>query len=212
MSWFFEDNDGVKTEKNDVVPLKKDPIIKVERPAEWPKPPSYFGTIASTVKEPTIDTSSNSMYGKLKSLTDFDNTDVGQILNKYLLPLASVNLDEATKFDIAMKQAAAHEGLTKEKVLSTFDGLNSILITQQNGFNTSVNSFEAGEIQAKKEAIGQVTAQINDLSNQLTKLSMDVAAAQSKEDNTKKDFNAAMSLRTSELNTQKAKYQSILKG
>src|SRR3954469_22374900 len=73
-------------------------------------------------------------YHRILSKTDFDATEAGATIQKFLQPLANLPMDAALKFKTAVAQAKAQNGLTEEKIISALDGLKATLRKEQDAF------------------------------------------------------------------------------
>jgi hypothetical protein len=158
-----------------------------------------------------VVTENTEVYSRIVSKTDFDQTQAGQILNKYLAPLANIPLDPSMKLKTAVAQAV-NDGLTVEKVLATFDGLKVALQNEVQAFNDAASGQTDHEVTARTTRIQQIQQQIADLNTQLQQLSNDLVAAQSKISTATQQFSMAASRRGIELDQQKAQYAAMLKG
>src|ERR1700722_14014375 len=110
--------------------------IAVVRPSEKA---TYYSSAVSPVLTPSAP--SGGIYQDLKSKTNFDQTDVGKVIQSYLAPLAGVTMDEATRFSVAIKMAGHKDNLTSFVILATFDKLKETLKIESDCFNEGDNSF-----------------------------------------------------------------------
>jgi hypothetical protein len=149
-------------------------------------------------------------YQNLLKKTNFDSTEAGKTLQKYLHPLESVPLDPGTKNKMALAQAREIEGLTADKVLATFDGLKVTLKQEEDHFNDLMSQAQAKEVDGRQAQINSLSEEINAKQAQLVQLSTDMASMQNKIQQKKMEFSSAVQTRASELDQQKAHYQGIL--
>ena len=169
-------------------------------PQSWPPAP------ASTM------TDNPDVYNQILQKTNFDQTDAGQILQKYLTPLASIPMDQSQKFKVALAQATAQEGLTADKIIATFNGLLVALQNETSGFGDYVTQQTDQEVTQRSKQITDIQTQINQLQQQLAQLSTELVTAQSKISVVTNQFSMASSRRKIELEQQQAQYAAMLKG
>jgi hypothetical protein len=155
---------------------------------------------------------------KLRDKTNFDATEVGALLRKFLVPLEGLGLDEKTKYKAALATANAQQGLTADKVLETFDTLLTTLHGEQGNFQRALDQFESKEIKDRQNRLKQVSDQIaqkkkelEDLTAQLSVVSGQLARAQQDEQQVQNDFSKAMQARATEISQQKERYSTLLK-
>lgn len=196
---------------------KVEPTIQaaVVQPVAQPMPIStiYAQKTAAPMQAVATSPSDNSdLYQQIKDKTDFDKTSPGQILQKYLAPLAPIPMDQSQKFKVALAQAQAQEGLTVDKVLDTFDGLLNQLKTEQDNFNTAASQQNDQEVVKRNSQISEINSQIQQLQSQLGQLSNDVIQAQNKISVATNQFSMASSRRQLEITQQKQQYAVLLKG
>jgi hypothetical protein len=168
-------------------------------PQPWPSTPT-----------PTL-TENSDIYQQIHDKTDFDQTSAGQILQKYLAPLANIPMDQGQKYKVALAQASAQEGLTVDKVLATFDGLKVALQNEVSTFNELAAQRLDHEVNQRNAQITDVQAQIQQLQAQLQQLSNDAVSAQSKISTASNQFSMAAQRRGIELDQQKVQLANALK-
>ena len=187
----FEDEDTPPPKKpNAVIPLK--PV-----PGPVPVPASSRNNVA---------------YAKLLEKTAFETTATGATFMKYLDPLKGLPIDEHAKYKAAVAQASAQEGLTVERILATFDGLQQALKDETQHFAETTETWSQQQVGDKKRQLSDLQAQIATLTAKFGDLNREIDAAQSKIESAKQQFQDAVNLRASELNEQKGKYTTLLKG
>ena len=160
------------------------------------------------------------VYQRILAKTNFDSTQVAATIHKYLDPLVAISsLDERTRFKTAVIQAKAQEGLTQEKILATFDGLKVALQNEQESFATSAQTTREREItdrqkrvQEATDEIAQKQREIAQLQQRLTEMTSELLAAQGKIQHAESQFAMAVQRRALEIDQEKAKYASLLKG
>lgn len=202
------------------------PIIENSRPVGnpvnvVPVTTGYIQPASTTYYQPTVgtnDVSQNDAYITLCQTVNFDTTEVGTALHKYLDPLANLaNINESTKFMMAWAQVQSIDHVTKERFLATFDGLIQALGQQSTSFNDFIQNQTETMIVPKNQKMTDLTAKLSELQKQM----QDTAAELNQTANEKADaegkiakavsqFNSALSLRTNEINADKAKYQNLL--
>lgn len=195
-SLIFDEDDKPKA----AAPVATIPHVYQPQPAPNP--------VANTLVSGTA-ASSSMAYETLRAKTDFDSTDVGQIVAKYSRPLITVLTDEKLRCKAAAAQAA-NEGVSKEKILATFDGLKVTLDGENQAFLASANSQENTGITQKQQEIRELSSQMSEIQHQITALGRDVSDAQSHINKVKFDFNAAYSRRLRELENEKSHYVDML--
>ena len=151
------------------------------------------------------------VYRRILAKTDFDATEIGTTIQKFLQPLANLPMDSALKFKTAVAQAKAINGLTDDKILATFDDLKVALHKEQDAFSIKAQQFSQREISGRSARIGEITAQINQLQQELGQLSTELVDAQGKAAHAQGQFTAALERRGSEIEQQKAQYVALLK-
>jgi hypothetical protein len=160
------------------------------------------------------------VYQRILAKTDFNATQVAQIIHKYLDPLAQIAaLDERTRFKTAVVQAKAQEGLTQEKILATFDGLKVALQNEQESFSASASATKQREIDDRQKKVQEVTdaiaqkqREISQLQQRLSEYTTDLVGAQGKIQRAESQFAIAVQRRALEIDQEKAKYASLLQG
>jgi hypothetical protein len=185
-------------------------------PAVAPIPATILPGIGFTPKTygaaPATMTENPDLYNQILQKTDFDQTTAGQLLQKYLAPLANIPMDQSQKFKVALAQASAQEGLTADKVIATFDGLLVSLQNETSAFSDAVSAQTDHEVTQRQSQIADIQTQIQQLQQQLTQLSTDSVTAQSKISVATNQFSMISQRRKLELEQQKAQYAAMLKG
>lgn len=160
------------------------------------------------------------VYQRILAKTNFDSTPIAATIHKYLDPLAAIaSLDERTRFKTAVVQAKAQEGLTREKILATFDGLKVALRNEQESFTASAQTTREREIADRQKRVQEATdeiarkqSEIAQLQQRLTEMTSELLGAQSKIQRAESQFAAAVQRRVAEIDQEKAKYASLLQG
>lgn len=160
------------------------------------------------------------IYERILAKTNFDATQVAATIHKYLDPLVAIpSLDERTRFKTAVIQAKAQEGLTKEKILATFDGLKVALQNEQESFTASAQATKEREITDRQKRVQETTneiarkqSEITQLQQRLAEMTDELLGAQSKIQHAESQFAIAVQRRTAEIDQEKAKYASLLQG
>lgn len=176
-------------------------------------------TVSSALQTATpLSVVDGSVYQKLKEKTDFSNTAVGQTIQKYLVPLAKIPLDEQSKFKAALAQARAIEHLTDDQILREFDQLAAVLQTEANGFQNSAHQFEVmsvtgGEAQLKEleQKIVEKQTELGQLLEKKKRDQAEVAAARMRLDQKNAEFATAMKTRAAEIAQEKGHMEGVLK-
>lgn len=160
------------------------------------------------------------IYERILAKTNFDATQVAATIHKYLDPLVAIpSLDERTRFKTAVIQAKAQEGLTKEKILATFDGLKVALQNEQESFAASAQATKEREITDRQKRVEETTneiarkqSEIAQLQQRLAEMTSELLGAQSKIQHAESQFAIAVQRRAAEIDQEKAKYASLLQG
>ena len=163
---------------------------------------------------------SEHVYKKILAKTDFQATPIAATIHKYLDPLSAIpSMDERTRFKTAVVQARAQEGLTEEKILATFDGLKVALQNEQESFAATAETTKEREITNRQKKVQEVTdaiaakqREISELQQQLSEMSTDLVEAQGKIQRAQSQFTIAAQRRAVEIDQEKTKYASLLKG
>jgi hypothetical protein len=195
--------------KSDLTKAPAKPTVVVQ--AAPPPTPVTTPPPDSVLSSPTSYTSSPE-YKELYDKTDWQKTTVGAMVQKYLEPLSSLALDEHNKLKVALAQAHAQDGLTPEKFLAVFDGLEHAVQSEVAAFKASAQKFTEQEVTARKNQIDKLTAQLNDLQQQLAKLATEKDAAVQKISHACLSFQTAADNRSVELKELKARYTALLQG
>jgi uncharacterized protein YoxC len=168
-------------------------------------------TFAQPKLTPSTVAEDDDVYRRILARTDFDATEAGATVQKFLAPLASLPMDTALKFKTAVAQASAQTGLTAEKVLGTFDQLEAALDQERDAFTRKAQQFAEREVNGRSQRINEITAQIGKLQQELSTLSTELVQAQTKAAHAEGQFTAAVERRRSEIEQQKAQYAALLK-
>lgn len=163
---------------------------------------------------------SERVYKKILAKTDFQATPVAATIHKYLDPLSAISsLDERTRFKTAVVQAKAQEGLTEEKILATFDGLKVALQNEQESFAATAEATKEQEVTNRQKKVQEITdaiaakqKEISQLQQRLSQMSTDLVEAQSKIQRAESQFTIAAQRRAVEIDQEKAKHITLLKG
>jgi chromosome segregation ATPase len=160
------------------------------------------------------------VYQRILAKTNFDSTQIAATIHKYLDPLGAISsLDERTRFTTAVVQAKAQEGLTKEKILATFDGLRVALHNEQESFTASAQTTREREITDRQKRVQEATdeiarkqSEIAQLQQRLSEMTTELLDAQGKIQRAESQFAAAVQRRAAEIDQEKARYASLLQG
>jgi septal ring factor EnvC (AmiA/AmiB activator) len=160
------------------------------------------------------------VYQRILAKTNFETTQVAATIHKYLDPLSAIpSLDERTRFKTAVIQAKAQEGLTKEKILATFDGLKVALQNEQESFAASAEATKQHEVADREKRVQEVADEIKQkqqeiaqLQQRLSEMATELAGAQGKIQRAESQFAIAAQRRALEIDQEKAKYASLLQG
>jgi chromosome segregation ATPase len=201
-----------------------------------PKPDSKSQPQASVIASPAVPTGSiahhsvmsmqpmseevEHVYQRIFAKTNFDSTQIASTIHKYLDPLGAISsLDDRTRFMTAVVQAKAQEGLTKEKILATFDGLKVALQNEQESFTASAQTTREHEITDRQKRVQEATdeiarkqSEIAQLQQRLSEMTSELLAAQGKIQRAESQFATAVQRRAAEIDQEKARYASLLQG
>src|SRR5215472_7549208 len=157
-----------------------------------PSPAAPAGNAAphSAVSVQPMSEEVEHVYQRILAKTSFDSTQIAVTIHRYLDPLVAIpSLDERTRFKTAVIQAKAQEGLTKEKILATFDGLKVALQNEQESFTASAQATKEREIADRQKRVQDATdeiarkqSEIAQLQQRLTRMTSELLAAKTKID------------------------------
>lgn len=172
--------------------------------------PAPISTPAVHVSIPSV-ADNDETYARLLAKTDFDATEIGATIQKFLAPLANLPMDANLKFKTAVAQAKAINGLSEDKILATFDSLKVALHKEQDAFATKAQQFAEREVNGRSARINEITSQIKQMQQELGQLSTELVEAQGKAARAQGQFTAALERRSSEIEQQKAQFAALLK-
>jgi uncharacterized coiled-coil protein SlyX len=167
-------------------------------------------TAPDTVAHPPMSEETEHVYQRILAKTSFEATQVAATIHKYLDPLSALpSLDERK----------AQEGLTKEKILATFDGLKVALQNEQESFAASAEATKQQEIDNRQKKVQEITdtiaqkqKEIAQLQQRLSDITTELVGAQGKIQRAESQFTIAAQRRALEIDQEKAKYVSLLQG
>ena len=146
---------------------------------------------------------SDDAYQRLLAKTDFTQTSVFQAINKHLAPMATLALDDKTKFSIALKQAQALDGVDPSAISVVFDQVKSTLQAESDKFSQTVQAKTATDVDAKNQKAQELSAQVKQLTEE-------AFAAQQKLQDAQHRFDVALKTRLDEISQEQTKYASLL--
>lgn len=158
------------------------------------------------------DPAASAAYDKLKAKLSFENSPAGIALNKYLTPLLTVPIEEHAKYKAAIAQGQATEGLTADTVIDAFDTLSAQLSEEVKRFREAAASADRSEVGDKTAKIASLDDQITALQVQQKALQNEVAASRAKINQAQQDFTAAADRISQELAREQNRYRQLLKG
>lgn len=172
------------------------------RPA--PSAAPYRAPVASpsSYSVPTGSGETNEAYDRLLASTQFESTDVGQILQKYLEPLKNVPMDPTIRMKTAIAQATAIDKITQEQIIAAFDRMGISLTNEQSSFETWKRN--------KESLVTELSNRISDLQKQINDTSVELSTQQTKLSVGQSKFSVAMQRRRAEIEQQAAQYRSYL--
>jgi hypothetical protein len=183
-------------------PAKAAPAAPAPHPQTLSPAPIAAPTSAPVVTDMAADHSDDA-YQRLAARSDFLSTSVFQAINKYLAPMASLAIDDKTKFNIAIKQAQAQDGLDPAAVNAVFEQCKKTLNDLSAQFAQNVANKTASDVDAKKK-------QAEDLQAQVQQLTEDAFAAKQRIDTAQHKFEVALQTRLNEITQEQSKYASLL--
>lgn len=193
-------------------PIASTPYISTPIPSTFTTPPTETPQATGT------DAGIAQFLQALKDKTDFDQTPVGQQLAEHMAPVADLPISDAQKLGVAIK-AGAKDGLTKEKILDTLQGLSSVLVAEKNAFNASADRMMTAEVDSRKQQIQAEADKQEDLKRQIaasqqvqTELTSAMIDAQGSIQRKQAQFQAAYDSRSIDLTAAISKYTSLLQG
>lgn len=185
-----------------------------------PVPAPANNTGYQTMSGQPMSEETEHVYQRILAKTNFNSTQVAATIHKYLDPLSEMaSMDERTRFKTAVIQAKAQEGLSKEKILATFDGLKVALQNEQESFAASAAATKQKEIDDRQKKVQEVTdaiaqkqKEIAQLQQRLSDVTTELVGAQGKIQRAESQFTIAAQRRALEIDQEKAKYVSLLQG
>jgi predicted nucleic acid-binding Zn-ribbon protein len=185
-----------------------------------PVPTAGNNTAYQTMSGQPMSEETEHVYQRILAKTNFNSTQVAATIHKYLDPLSEMaSMDERTRFKTAVIQAKAQEGLSKEKILATFDGLKIALQNEQESFAASAAATKQKEIDDRQKKVQEVTdaiaqkqKEIAQLQQRLSDVTTELVGAQGKIQRAESQFTIAAQRRALEIDQEKAKYVSLLQG
>jgi hypothetical protein len=159
-----------------------------------------------------VTSSKNAAYSTLLEKTNFDTTNAGAALMKYLEPLKALPIDEHAKYKAAAAQAAATAGVTVVGILATFDGLKRTLQEETRQFDAEASNTANEQVGDKRARRNEISTEIAALQREDEQLRKDIDVAQARIDTARKQFQDAVELRGQELDGQKAALTRLLQG
>src|SRR6266567_1775334 len=183
-------------------------------------PPAESSSSYQLANTQPLSEETEHVYQRILAKTNFNATQVAATIHKYLDPLSEMSsLDERTRFKTAVIQAKAQEGLSKEKILATFDGLKIALQNEQESFAASAAATKQREIDDRQKRVQEVTdaiaqkqKEIAQLQQRLSDVTTELVGAQGKIQRAESQFTIAAQRRALEIDQEKAKYVSLLQG
>lgn len=188
----------------------KHAVFEDEGPAETkakPEPtPAVAYAIPAVAPSYSTATTNSDVYQSICAGSQFEDTESGKVLNKFLGPLAAIS-DTVMPPAIKVKSAMALAGvsLTPQAVLMEFDNLEVELRGMENTFKSQSEEFSKSEIDDKQKQLVETTQTV-------ARLQMEIAQATQRLQQNTVEFNAAMQRRRMELGNQKSQYETYLKG
>lgn len=196
------------------VPLSAPSAHTITPTASFVSPSIENTTVIQPIESGTVP-DDDQVYKRLLAKTDFETTEIGVTIHKFLDPLkviADSVMPPNVKFKTAVLQASAQAGLSEAAILSAFDHLKAQLQQEQDAFDEKARQFAGREIANRQDRIAQISNQISQLQQELANLSGELVAAQGKATHAHSQFTAAAQRRAIEIEQQKAQYASLLKG
>jgi hypothetical protein len=143
------------------------------------------------------------IYQRIVAKTDWESTPVFQAIKKHLAPMEGVAIDAKTKFSVALKQAAALDGINPADVAVAFENAKANLQNLLNNFHQAVLQKTVTEVDAKKKQAEELQAKVQ----QLTQEAFD---AQTRLQTQQHAYEVAAGQRMSEITQKQAEYASLL--
>lgn len=190
--------------------LFEDSGEKKDAPAAAPvQAPAATGSVAPQY---VSETDSN-VYENLKGATDFEKTEVGQKLQKYLAPLAGLTaVDPNTKLKMAVAQAASLDGLTTDQILGAFPAMKEALQKEAATFESELALFVQEQVEAPGVKAKELAEKISQLQVEQRAAVDQSTANGAKAMALKTEFSMALQRRTTELDQELVRISTILKG
>jgi hypothetical protein len=199
--------------------------------APLPTPDQVHQAFVSTVLpsyQPSAVPDSSPAYQRLLKATDKKSLPVYDQVRRFMEPLEGVIADENIRLKAALAQTAAASNIQMDSMKANFlnglDGLLAKLDAEKQGFETYAEQKVQKDVKGNEANIADITQKQADIQAQITALQItlaefekkkgqlhsDVIRAQQSIETTRQEFQAAYDRRKSELERQKAEYQTLL--
>ena len=196
-------------------PTKQTPhaTTKSTTPVATPAPATIpsFSSFASSAAPPAPPQGSEDFYQYLLEHYDFDKTPIGVTLQEGVTSLAAVPMDEATRLKAAVAIAKT-KGVTEDAVIGVFDTLKQQIATAEATAKQQIDAFSQKEVTARQNRLTEVQTQIANLQAEQTKLGGELANAQATVTQKQTSVAIAVQRRNTEIDQQKSKIATLLKG
>lgn len=177
-----------------------------QQPATTPSPapvvPITSSPVVTASMPMTTETPDSDMYQRLVFISDWESSPAFQAIKKHLAPLEGMAIDAKTKFSVALKQAAALDGIDPAAINQTFEKMKGEVQSALANFQQSVANKTALEVDQKQ-------TQAKQLQEQARQLQEEAFAAQQKLQAQQHKFEVAATQRLTEINSKQAEYASL---
>jgi hypothetical protein len=205
----ISDDEVVAKPKSSTTSPQATPSVSMSFPITQP---NIGGVLMTPTASTSISSNGDEVYQKVFAKTDFDQTEIGQAVRKYLDPLVPVIADESTRIKVAVTQSMAQHGFTLDRVLAVFDELSAGLQGHVTSFAAKQEQFVASEITAREAEINDINTKIAELQQRMTQVVTELSEARSKHAQRGSLFSSAVQRRTTEIEQQKTRFAALLKG
>jgi chromosome segregation ATPase len=210
MSWKDRIHDALYEEQ---APTAPEPIH--QQPAQ---PLPTFQPLADSVMPSgaapasVLSSGVSSILSDLRDKTNFDATPIGQQLKGCMDALADTGLSEEQKIKTAMK--LSHQ--VPSQVVSVLQGLQSVLVTDKQHFEATMQTATTAEVNARQaksaqlqSSIDAAEAQITAMRQEKSQVDVELRQKQDKISSARANYTAASEALNTELAEMISHYQSI---
>lgn len=209
-SLVVDQDEEQKTAPKPVAPVSSHPAFNLSPSTFSAAAPAPAISAGSPFAVPGTQVVDEGTYQSILKKTNFDTTPVGMAIHKYYDALEGTGLDTNARFKAAMKQAAALDSISADKVLATFDQMESALEADANGFQGVADSVEKNQITARQDKITALTQQVTAINAQIAQLQSELTDQTNNHANAVQQYGLASAKRAQEIAAQKTQFAALL--